>query len=101
MSIERRVHARENVDYPCWLRTDNAGHLIEGQVNNISQGGAKLSLRTPAVLPDRLDMFMTRDGKVARHCRVVWRSGQQIGLEFVARTAAPPPPAETVERFEI
>ena len=99
MSIERRVHPRQTVDYPCWLSAGGTAAIIEGQINNISQSGAKLSLRLPGDIPDRFDLFMTRDGKVGRHCRVVWREGAEIGLEFVNRIA--PPQAAQPEVVEL
>ena len=96
MSQERRQDSRETVDHPCWLRTQAAGRLIRAQVSNISAGGAKVIHPGQAEIPDSLDLYMTFDGKVGRHCKVIWRSENAIGLMFVGR-ATLPPPAELVE----
>ena len=83
----RRKHVRHEVDYVCWL--GGAGQLIEGQVRNISEGGAKIVCRAPADVPDTFNLFMTQDGKVGRRCKVIWRLDDAIGLMFLAGETSP------------
>jgi hypothetical protein len=80
----RRKHVRHEVDYVCWLGGAGAEQLIEGQVRNISEGGAKIVCRAPADVPDTFNLFMTQDGKVGRRCKVIWRLDDAIGLMFLA-----------------
>ena len=95
-STERRKHPREDVDHPCWLRTDNVSHPAPARISNFSKGGARITYLAHTQIPDKFDLLMTEDGKVGRQCRVVWRADKEFGVEFVAR-AAPPPAAEVVK----
>ena len=95
-SAERRKHPREDVDHPCWLRTDSSSHLAPARISNFSKGGARVSYVSHIQIPDKLDLLMTEDGKVGRRCKVVWRSDKEFGVEFVAR-ATPPPAADFVK----
>lgn len=79
----RRKHVRHEVNYSCWLGTAAASPLVMGRVRNISEGGAKVTCRAPADVPDTFDLFMTPDGKVGRRCKVVWRLNDAIGLMFL------------------
>jgi hypothetical protein len=87
---ERRKHPREDVDHPCWLRTDNSYHLAPARISNFSKGGARISYVAHIQIPDKFDLLMTEDGKVGRRCKVVWRSDKEFGVEFVARATLPP-----------
>ena len=89
-STERRKHPREDVDHPCWLRTDNSSHLTPARISNFSKGGARISYVAHIQIPDKFDLLMTEDGKVGRRCRVAWRSDKEFGVEFVARATLPP-----------
>ena len=85
MSKDRRKHIRHEVNYSCWLSSADASRLIEARVRNISEGGLKVVCRSQDEVPDNIDLFMTRDRKVARRCKVVWRSEDAIGLMFVTK----------------
>ena len=63
-SAERRKHPREDVDHPCWLRTDSSSHLAPARISNFSKGGARVSYVSHIQIPDKLDLLMTEDGKV-------------------------------------
>src|SRR4051812_14925107 len=96
MSHERRREVREPANYSCWLSTESTSRLIQGRVSNISAGGAMVVCPAQAEIPDSLELYMTPDGKVGRRCKVVWRSDNAIGLQFLAR-ATLQPAAEIVE----
>jgi hypothetical protein len=72
-----------------------AAQLVEGQVRNISEGGAKVTCRAHDEIADTVDMYMTKDGKVIRRCKVVWRSEDAMGLMFLAKARLSP--ADTIE----
>jgi hypothetical protein len=52
---------------------------------DLSEGGARLAVAHPEELPDEVTITLGRDVPVVAGttCRVVWRSKEQIGLEFV------------------
>jgi PilZ domain len=86
MSIDRRKHVRHDVNYSCWFSSADASQLIEARVRNISEGGMKVVCPAHDEVPDTIDLYMTRDRKVARRCKIVWRSEDALGLAFVTKT---------------
>jgi hypothetical protein len=91
MVRERRQHIRRDVNYPCWLSEGKMPELIEARISNISDGGAKVICEAPekAKKEHIVDLYLTRDRKVGRRCKVVWRSSDAIGLVFLAKMLPP------------
>ena len=54
------------------------------EVLDIFEGGARLRplMCAPDVMPDRFTLLLSSCGKVRRACRVAWRSGSQMGVQF-------------------
>lgn len=54
------------------------------EIIDISDGGARLRplLCTPKVLPEKFTLLLSACGKVRRNCRVIWRSTNQLGVQF-------------------
>jgi len=76
----RRKHVRRTVRHRAsiWL-ADN--QKLTGVVDNIADGGACLLLDTASELP--ATFFVSIPGeRIERSCRLVWRRGLQIGVEF-------------------
>jgi hypothetical protein len=38
-------------------------------------------------LPATVDLYMTEDGRVGRHCKVVWNLHDEFGLMFLGPSA--------------
>lgn len=55
---------------------------MDGLVRNISGGGVKLAFAATVMLPAELDLLIPHTGLDAR-VRLVWRSGDAIGLAFL------------------
>jgi len=55
---------------------------------DISDAGARIAAARAGVLPDVFGLFLTKDGKSRRFCRVAWRRGGQLGVQFVDDAAA-------------
>jgi len=51
-------------------------------ISDISHTGARLVLENDQPLPDRFILLLTRSGGARRRCRVVWRTGVCVGVEF-------------------
>src|SRR5262245_45972391 len=90
MAQDRRKHVRHQVSYSCWLGATGTAQL-EGRVRNISEGGVKVVCRAQGDVPDTVDLYMTKDGKVIRRCKVVWRSEDALGLMFLPKANSPSP----------
>src|SRR5882762_4908322 len=73
------------------------GGRIPCVVWDMSDGGARIAAARANALPDVFALFLTKDGKSCRFCRVAWRRSGQLGVRFVEESAAgidlePPPP---------
>jgi hypothetical protein len=69
------------------------GAAIDCTVRNLSRTGACLSVESPLGVPDNFELVLDRD-QSCHACRVVWRSGERIGVHFepaaLAESKAPP-----------
>ena len=81
--IERRRHAREAIGGDYVLRVDSGEgrEPMKCTILDISEGGARLTLTENLTLPDEMAALI---GNVTRPIRLVWRNGNQIGIEFLA-----------------
>jgi len=50
---------------------------------DISDGGARLEVANADALPDHFSLLLSYDGRMYRHCAIVWRSETTIGVEFI------------------
>jgi hypothetical protein len=78
--IERRAHARHRV-FKGGRLAFNGGHGIDCTVRNISPGGARVDLASPATLPERFTLLIRTD-RLERRCHQVWTDNTHIGLAF-------------------
>jgi hypothetical protein len=51
---------------------------------DISDTGARLVIDDARVVPNRFTIAMTEQGVPRRHCRLVWRGENEIGVSFEA-----------------
>lgn len=51
-------------------------------IRNMSESGAGLELSNPAQVPDSFDLLIKPE-LLKRHCRVVWRADNRLGVQFV------------------
>src|SRR5215211_5244310 len=50
---------------------------------DLSEGGARLSVSNPQEVPDEVSVALRRDERNGTRCRVVWRSNDDIGVQFI------------------
>ena len=101
MSAEKRSVPRRHMKQRCWIALDPDQSLTECFLCNISNTGAKLVLQTESKIPDKLDLYLTPDGRVGRKCEVVRQSGKEIGLKFVGRVVPLRASVESVETASV
>jgi len=53
------------------------------RICDVSASGARLEFARMDAVPDNFVLLLSYDGRLRRHCSVVWRSGNSIGVEFV------------------
>jgi hypothetical protein len=80
--FELRKKPRRHVGYDARIFTDKDSLPIACKLADVSEGGARLTLEHEGELPETFTLLLTESGKARRHCRVVWRQGVTLGVEF-------------------
>jgi hypothetical protein len=78
-----RTDPRVTVRRCGWFVRQKGEQLRECVVWDESKTGARLVVDAPDTVPDAFYIYMSLDFTSRRHCRVVWRSSKEIGVEFV------------------
>jgi hypothetical protein len=79
---ELRKKPRQQFHYNARIQIDSKAPLVTCAIVDISESGARLSLEADEPLPETFMLLLTRNGRARRHCRLVWRNGQTLGVEF-------------------
>src|SRR4051794_30382629 len=73
-----------------WIDLANGTPAIECGLGNMSEFGAKLTFaKEIGQLPSQFVLLLAQDGRVARQCRLAWKYGDEVGVEFIARRIGP------------
>ena len=81
MFIERRKLARRVINRVARFSGDDGSLPRSCLITDISDGGARLY--SEADMPQKFTLQVSSDGGDARRdCRVVWRLGCEVGVEF-------------------
>jgi CheY-like chemotaxis protein len=80
---EMRRMPRRRLQRDAWLVMDKQLPPIKCTTADLSVIGACVVLQTEQYLPSRLTLFLTEDGGIRLNCRLVWRNGLRVGLEFI------------------
>jgi len=82
---ERRSHPRTKINRLARIHADQAGLTCECTITDISEGGARLFV--PDIeLPQHFVLAISGDKPAREECRVAWRLGGEIGVQFVTRS---------------
>ena len=71
-----------------WIVLDGGGAPISCVLWDISDGGARIAAARANTLPNVFGLFLSKDGKSRRYCRVAWRKDGQVGIRFIDEAAA-------------
>ena len=85
---EKRETTRQKSYGDIWVDPGELATPIFCKVLDISHGGARLMVQGASILPDAFVMCMATS---KRHARLMWRSGQEVGVEFEKPTRKPEP----------
>ncbi len=80
MGSENRRYPRRDIDLVVQVVARD-GAMIRCWLSDISQGGARLATAQAKELPDEFMLELSND--LRRWSRVVWRSNEAAGLEFI------------------
>ena len=62
------------------------GSQVDCTLADVSQAGARIAIGDAAAIPDEFILVLRDD--LRRHCRAIRRSGQSLGVMFVANPSA-------------
>ena len=82
--IKQRQAPRQRENRPVWIDTGNGAALQKCVLWDISEAGVRITIDTPASVPYEFFLVLSKDGKVRRRCRVIWRSDEQVGACFLS-----------------
>jgi hypothetical protein len=78
----RRKAARRGFSYPIKAIGLDAVQW-DGFIVDISDSGAQIEFFEAPDLPPEFSLLIGGNKMVKRHCHVVWRSGDRLGVKFV------------------
>ncbi len=78
---ELRRKPRRQFHYRAKILTDEKGSPRACSIADISQTGARIVLASDEELPQRFLLLLSSQG-ARRICRLVWRRGLTVGVEF-------------------
>ena len=81
--IKQRQAPRQRENRPVWIDAGDGSSLQTCTLWDISEAGVRINVDTPAGVPFEFFLVLSKDGKVRRRCRVIWRSDDQIGACFL------------------
>ena len=81
-NVELRKHRRQSLHYPAWivLAPDQPPYKV--MLSDVSESGAKMSIAGDLEIPSRFVLLLSGKGETRRACRMVWRDGTLLGVEF-------------------
>ena len=77
-----RKNRRQALRYPAWIVLGPEQPPHKCMLSDVSNTGAKIRTEGDLEPPPEFILFLSADGKTRRHCRVVWRDGASLGVEF-------------------
>jgi hypothetical protein len=84
MSSNKRRTARQTVNSTAWMEIDGDGRLRRCRLVDISANGARLIVENVENTPDSFNLLLSRFGRPQYRCTVVWKRGNEVGVEFLA-----------------
>ena len=86
MRDPRREHRRAKrllKRQAAWISHGSGRSDVPCVLWDMSETGARLSAARSNFLPGGFTLLLTKDRRSQRHCRVVWRTDGQLGVQFV------------------
>lgn len=81
LRLEKRLSPRRNTMIIATIVFDGGRTRMDCVIRNLSDGGAKLEVASVKGVPQTFDLLVPRHRP--QHCRVVWRSLKEMGVQFV------------------
>jgi hypothetical protein len=88
MSSNNRRTSRQAVNSPAWLEIAGDSRLRRCKLIDISANGARLIVEDVENTPDSFNLLLSRFGSPCYRCNVVWKQGDEMGVEFLISPAS-------------
>ena len=83
-AAELRKKPRRQFSYRARILASESGPASNCAIADISQTGARIVLERDEDLPKKFILLLSDRGDARRVCRLVWRHGLTLGVEFPA-----------------
>lgn len=88
-AAEKRKNLRRTISYPVWIDLGDDLPPRECSLCDASDRGARLVVPAFEDLPEQFRLALCADGSATRLCRVAWRKGNYIGVEYLKEPKQP------------
>jgi hypothetical protein len=89
--FQMRRTSRQTANLPAWIEAHNSSLLERCKLVDISEKGARLVFADIDNLPEQFNLHLSRVGQPPKQCRIIWRRGNEVGLEFISPVTADAP----------
>ncbi len=92
MAGEKRSSRRKSLKYPARIDAGDGSPLRDCVLSDVSETGARLVLKDDGEVPEHFTLLFGTQGAAPRSCRIAWRDGAELGLEFNKEPRSIQPP---------
>lgn len=82
MSVDKRSKKRRPIHGRALICAVDGAAIGECRLSDVSETGAQIRYSEVAALPPEFILVFSKNGKVRRHCVMVWRSDVAAGVRF-------------------
>jgi hypothetical protein len=83
MGFDKRKSPRRAVHLQAMIARSDSSFLALCKTIDMSASGARLEPKQQVEIPDEFLLVLSRDGRLVRRCKTVWRSRGQVGVRFL------------------
>ena len=81
--LEKRKQVRSVGGFPTWIEIAPDRPLVDCMLRNLTSEGAQMVVSADTPLPEHFKLCFSRNRKVVRACRMIWRNGNVLGAAFI------------------
>jgi hypothetical protein len=78
----RRKSLRRHFGYPAQMHFEEGVPPQACIIVDMSESGAQLQIPPDVAVPGEFSLLIGGNSHVRRHCKLVWRSGNRMGVQF-------------------
>jgi PilZ domain len=86
--FQKRQVFRRTANLSAWIEVDNNSLLERCKLVDVSGKGARLIPGDIHNLPTHFNLHLSRFGQAPKQCKIIWRRGNEVGVEFTGPIAA-------------